>query len=188
MSGRWCAPRTPRHTRAWPAYRSRFMRRVSRRRWIAGSSPAMTGPRVPDAVQRFFSGAPQSRDPFAATMDPASAAHHAASAARCAASGDRRSYQDDDTRLPAVGCAIFRKQSRHRQSLPSTGIGRRAVSSAHQHGPDRLQVNSVPQPEQARRREDGGGLSNRFTMQRTALLQGFNSGFFANRVMLRCKS
>jgi hypothetical protein len=73
--------------------------------------------------------------------------------------------------------AIFRKQSRHRQSLPSTGIGNRAVSSAHQHGPDRLQVNSVPQPEQARRRE-GGGLSIRFVMQRTALLRGVNSAFF----------
>jgi hypothetical protein len=72
--------------------------------------------------------------------------------------------------------AALRKQSRHRQSLPSTGIGSRAVSSAHQHGPDRLQVNSVPQPEQARRRE-GGGLSDRLVMQRTALLRGFNSGF-----------
>jgi hypothetical protein len=49
--------------------------------------------------------------------------------------------------------AIFRKQSRHRQSLPSSGIGSRAVSSAHQHGPARLQVNSVPQPEQASCRE-----------------------------------
>jgi hypothetical protein len=120
-------------------------------------------------------------------MDPGSAAHHAANAARCAASGERRSYQDDDTRLPAVGSAIFRKQSRHRQSPPSVGIGSRAVSSAHQHGPDRLQVNSVPQPEQARRRE-GGGLSNRFVMHLTALLPGFNSGFFANRAMLRGKS
>jgi hypothetical protein len=58
--------------------------------------------------------------------------------------------------------AIFRRQSRHRQSLSSAGIGSRAVSSAHQHGPDRLQVNSVPQPEQARRRD--GGLSERFVM------------------------
>jgi hypothetical protein len=80
---------------------------------------------------------------------------------------------------------IFRKQSRHRQSPPSVGIGSRAVSSAHQQGPDRLQVNSVPQPEQARRRE-GGGVSNRFIMQRTALLRGFNSGIVANRVMIRC--
>jgi len=59
---------------------------------------------------------------------------------------------------------ILRKQFRHRQSLPSTGIGSRAVSSAHQHGPARLQVNSVPQPEQARRRD--GGLSKRFVMNR----------------------
>ena len=49
--------------------------------------------------------------------------------------------------------AAFRKQSGHRQSLPSTGIGRRKASSLHQHGPDRLQLNSVPQPAQARRRE-----------------------------------
>jgi hypothetical protein len=57
------------------------------------------------------------------------------------------------------GCpAIFRRQSRHRQSPPSSGIGNRATSSAHQHGPARLQVNSVPQPEQASRRD--GGFSN----------------------------
>jgi hypothetical protein len=49
--------------------------------------------------------------------------------------------------------AIFRRQSRHRQSPPpSAGIGSRAVSSAHQQVPDRLQLNSVPQPEQASRR------------------------------------
>jgi hypothetical protein len=56
-----------------------------------------------------------------------------------------------EVRSPASFC----KQSRHRQSLPSTGIGNRAVSSAHQHGPDGLQVNSAPQPEQASRRETG---------------------------------
>jgi hypothetical protein len=60
--------------------------------------------------------------------------------------------------------AIFRKHSRHRQSSPLTGIGRRAVSASHQHSPDRLQVNSVPQPAQASRREVGAGLSNRFVM------------------------
>jgi len=49
--------------------------------------------------------------------------------------------------------AIFRRQSRHRQSPPSTGIGSRAVSSAHQHGPAGRQVNSIPQAEQARRRD-----------------------------------
>jgi len=58
--------------------------------------------------------------------------------------------------------AIFLKHSRHRQSPLSAGIGSRTVSSAHQHGPDRLQVNSVPQPEQARRRE--AGFSNRFVI------------------------
>lgn len=48
--------------------------------------------------------------------------------------------------------AAFRRQSRHRQSLPWVGIGSRAVSSAHQQFPDRSQPNSVPQPEQVRRR------------------------------------
>jgi hypothetical protein len=62
--------------------------------------------------------------------------------------------------------AIFLKHSRHRQSPPSAGIGSRTVSSAHQQGPDRLQVNSVPQPAQARRREVGAGVSNRFVTNR----------------------
>jgi len=61
--------------------------------------------------------------------------------------------------------AAARKQSRHRQSSPSIGIGRRAVSSAHQHGPARLQVNSVPQREQRRRRE--AGISNFFVINPT---------------------
>jgi hypothetical protein len=61
--------------------------------------------------------------------------------------------------------AALRRQSRHRQSSPSTGIGRRLVSSAHQHGPARLQMNSVPHREQARRRE--AGFSNRFVMVTT---------------------
>jgi hypothetical protein len=60
--------------------------------------------------------------------------------------------------------AIFLKHSRHRQSPPSTGIGSRIVSSAHQHGPDRLQVNSTPHPEQARRREAGVASSSRVVM------------------------
>jgi len=65
--------------------------------------------------------------------------------------------------------ATFRKQSRHRQSTPSTGIGRRTVSSAHQQGPARLHVNSVPQPEQARRREERTEFFSRFVMNRAAL-------------------
>jgi hypothetical protein len=66
--------------------------------------------------------------------------------------------------LPSGICAAaLRRQSRHRQSPPSTGIGSRAVSSAHQHAPSGLQVNTVPQAEQARRREDG--LSVRFVMK-----------------------
>jgi hypothetical protein len=81
-------------------------------------------------------------------MDPGSAAHRQETL-RC-------------VRGTSVSPAILRKQSRHRQSPPSAGIGSRAVSSAHQHGPERLQVNSVPQPEQARRRD--GGLSERFVM------------------------
>ncbi len=63
----------------------------------------------------------------------------------------------------AACAAILRKQSRHRQSPPSLGIASRAVSSAHQHCVERLQVNSVPQLEQARRRETG--FSNRFVMK-----------------------
>jgi hypothetical protein len=77
---------------------------------------------------------------------------------------ERRAPQDDGGECDASD-AIFRKHSRHRQSPPSTGIGSRTVSSAHQQGPDRLQVNSVPQPAQARRRE--AGVSNRFVMNRT---------------------
>jgi hypothetical protein len=73
-----------------------------------------------------------------------------------------RAPQDDDGACCAS--AAFLKHSRHRQSPPSTGIGSRTVSSAHQHGPDRLQENSEPQPAQARRREVGPKLSNRFVM------------------------
>ena len=69
-----------------------------------------------------------------------------------------------DAFAPACAAAL-RRQSRHRQSSPSTGIGRRAISSAHQHGPAGLQANSVPHREQARRRE--GWISNRFVMNRT---------------------
>ena len=53
--------------------------------------------------------------------------------------------------------AAFLRHSRHRQSSPFTGIGSRAVSSAHQQVPDRSQPNSVPQREQARRRGCGSG-------------------------------
>jgi hypothetical protein len=84
--------------------------------------------------------------------------------------------------------AIFLKQFRHRQSPPSTGIGRTAVSPAHQQGPDRPQENSVPQPEQATRREEGTGFSNRFVMNRLAFRRGFNSRFIPNGVMIRNKA
>jgi hypothetical protein len=67
--------------------------------------------------------------------------------------------QAQGTGLPEICPAtIFRRQSRHRQSPPSDGIGNRAPSSAHQHASAGLQVNSVPQPEQASRRD--GGFSN----------------------------
>jgi hypothetical protein len=62
--------------------------------------------------------------------------------------------------------AILRKQSGHRQSRPSDGIGRRKDSSEHQQGPERLQENSVPQLVQARRR--AAGISNRFVMKEAA--------------------
>ncbi|MDE2067751.1 MAG: hypothetical protein KGK01_14845 [Bradyrhizobium sp.] len=48
--------------------------------------------------------------------------------------------------------AILRRHSRHRQSPPSVGIGSFAVSSVHQQLPESSQMNSVPQPEQTRRR------------------------------------
>jgi hypothetical protein len=74
-------------------------------------------------------------------------------------------YLQDARLLEISAATIFRKQSRHRQSPPSSGIGSRATSSAHQHGPARPQVNSVPHPEQARRRD--GGFPDRFVMNRT---------------------
>src|SRR5438094_6700280 len=55
----------------------------------------MPASRVPDAVQRFFSGAPQSRDPSRQPqtsprlLGPGSAAHHSANAPCCAAHGTR---------------------------------------------------------------------------------------------------
>jgi hypothetical protein len=69
------------------------------------------------------------------------------------AGGSRPGHDELNYIAPFVGCsAALRKQSRHRQSSPSTGIGNRAVSMAHQQSPPGLQENSVPQREQARRR------------------------------------
>jgi hypothetical protein len=79
----------------------------------------------------------------------------------------RRAPQDDGGEC-GEDAAAFLKHSRHRQSPPSAGIGSRTVSSAHQHGPDRLQVNSTPQPEQARRREAGVESSSRFVINEIA--------------------
>jgi hypothetical protein len=70
----------------------------------------------------------------------------------------------DDSR---AGAAILRRQSGHRQSPPSVGIGRRNDSSRHQHAPDRLQVNSVPHFSQAIRR---GGLSDGSVIDWAAIL------------------
>jgi hypothetical protein len=78
---------------------------------------------------------------------------------RCVRGTQRRAPQDDGD--VCCASAAFRKHSRHRQSSPLTGIGRRAVSASHQHSPDRLQANSTPQRGQARRREVGAGLSDR---------------------------
>src|SRR5205814_335180 len=68
-------------------------------------------------------------------------------------------FAGHDAATRAAYATFFRRQSGHRQSPPSDGIGRRKSSAAHQQGPDGLQVNSVPQPEQARRREVPGLLS-----------------------------
>ena len=65
----------------------------------------------------------------------------------------KRGHDELDYIAPFFDCsAALRKQSRHRQSSPSTGIGNRAVSVAHQHAPPGLQANSVPQREHAMRR------------------------------------
>jgi hypothetical protein len=82
--------------------------------------------------------------------------------------------------------ASFRMQSGHRQSLASAGIGRRNDSSAHQQPPDRLQENSVPQAEQARRR--GAGVPNRFVMNPNGFVRGINPGFIPNGAIIRDKS
>jgi hypothetical protein len=78
--------------------------------------------------------------------------------------------------------AIPRKQSRHRQSPPSVGIGSFAFSSAHQQLPERSQENSVPQAEQARRR--GAGVSDRFVMNLNGSSLRFHVGFIGNGVMI----
>jgi hypothetical protein len=74
--------------------------------------------------------------------------------------------------LRNASSAIFRRQSRHKQSSLTTGMGRRTVSSAHQQVPDRLQVNSVPQAEQAIRR--GSWFPNRFVMVPADALRSFS--------------
>jgi len=89
-----------------------------------------------------------------------------------------------DARLLEISAAtIFRKQSRHRQSPPSSGIGSRATSSAHQHDPARPQVNSVPQPEQAKRRD--GGFSNRFVINRAESWSNSSSPVHAGKKYIR---
>jgi len=94
-----------------------------------------------------------------------------------------RIRQNHEASLASALATIFRKQSRHRQSPPSSGIGNRATSSAHQHAPARLQVNSVPQPEQASRRD--GGFSNRSVINRARSCPRFHVGFMSNRGIIR---
>jgi len=80
--------------------------------------------------------------------------------ARAGGLGERAVHvEEDGADIPFSGhatlarcSASLRKQAGQRQSLPSTGTGIRKASSLHQHGPDRLQLNSVPQAVQARRR------------------------------------
>jgi len=62
------------------------------RRWsFAATAPPRPGHHVPDAVQRFFRAAPQSRDPyFRVDMPPDQQRTTAQRAPRCAASGERR--------------------------------------------------------------------------------------------------
>jgi hypothetical protein len=66
-------------------------------------------------------------------------------------------------RVGGAVAASLRRQFGHRQSAPSTGIGSRTVSSAHQHGPAGLQPNAAPQAEQSTWREEM--ISFRFVMQ-----------------------
>jgi len=75
--------------------------------------------------------------------------------------GEWTAKADSGHTLLVLAIAALRKQSRHRQSSPSTGIGNRAVSVAHQQAPPGLQENSVPQREQARRR--GGSVRSFMT-------------------------
>src|SRR5258707_2972900 len=91
-----------------------------------------------------------------------------------------RIRQNHKASLASALATIFRRQSRHRQSPPSDGIGNRATSSAHQHDPARPQVNSVPQPEQASRRD--GGFSNRFVMKRTESFPRFSCRVHVERL------
>jgi hypothetical protein len=78
--------------------------------------------------------------------------------------------------------AILRKQSRHRQSPPAVGIGNFAVSSMHQHAPDKSHENSVPQAEQASWR--AVVFSDRFVMNLNGLSLRFHAGFIANGAMI----
>ena len=124
--------------------------------------------RVPDAVQRSWRC---SAEPRPTSLQVRWTPDQQRAASRCAASGERRNgiRPSRRDRGAAPDCpATSRKQSRHRQSPPSDGIGRRNNSSAHQHGPDRLQVNSVPQ-RSAGEAARGRGISNRFVMNQAAM-------------------
>jgi len=85
--------------------------------------------------------------------------------------------------------ASFRRHSRHRQSPPSSGIGMRASSSAHQQDASRLQVNAVPHWEQTRRRDEP--ISNRFFINCSQRRLGFSCSvhalpqYIAKRILKR---
>jgi hypothetical protein len=66
----------------------------------------------------------------------------------------RRAYR----RGVACASANFFRQSRHKQSAPSAGIGKRFSSCAHQHGPAGLQLKKVPHDEQASSRPLGNSF------------------------------
>jgi hypothetical protein len=62
--------------------------------------------------------------------------------------------------------AALRRQSGHRQSPLSPGIGSRTGSAAHQQSADPVQANPVPHREQTRFR---GGVGDASVIARTAL-------------------
>jgi hypothetical protein len=77
-----------------------------------------------------------------------------------------------------MAAAALRKQSGHKQSSPSAGIGSLKASSLHQHAPAGSQSNALPQREQTSRRNVM--LSVRFVMKVKGILECFHAGFISN--------